>query len=48
MGLIDSYEISIQLIFNFDMFAQVISSMSSEDFRNICVGISSLITAFKK
>lgn len=48
MGNIVYYEISLQLIFNFDIYAQVINNMTSEDFRNICIGIGYLYRSIKK
>ncbi|HHF2973677.1 hypothetical protein ACXHQ0_27400 [Vibrio antiquarius] len=41
-------EVSLQLSLTLDAAAQIISGMSSEDFRNICQGIASLILACKK
>ncbi|MFS1947084.1 hypothetical protein BCU64_007235 [Vibrio lentus] len=41
-------EVSLQLSFDVDAATQIISGMSTEDFRNICNGIASLILAWKK
>ncbi len=41
-------EVSLQLSFNINAVTQIISGMSSEDFRNICLGVASLIQACKK
>lgn len=41
-------EVSLQLSLGVDAATQIISGMSSEDFRNICQGVASLILAWKK
>lgn len=48
MGAHFCIEASLQLSFGLDAVTQIISGMSSEDFRNICQGIAYLIMAFKK
>ena len=41
-------EASLQLAINLDILTDYISNMTSEDFRNICIGIASLKKAWNK
>lgn len=40
--------VSLQFAFNLDSIAQIISGMTSEDFKNICIGIGAIIGASKR
>ena len=48
MGYIVCYEVSLQLTFNFDMIAQFLAGFTSEDFKNVCFGIASLVAASER
>ncbi|MDP2560882.1 hypothetical protein [Psychrobium sp. 1_MG-2023] len=41
-------DLTLQITINFDILTDYISNMSSEDFRNICIGIASLKKAWSK
>lgn len=46
MGIALLVEISMQLSFDTDSIAQIISGMTSEDFCNFCEGVRHLLTGY--